>query len=82
MNLPDQLQSALGSMYAFERERGRGGTAAVHLTQDLRLADSPRPLQGANAGDAALAHTLTLLMEAVPQVREAWQQLPAGSARR
>jgi hypothetical protein len=41
MNLPDQLQSALGSMYAFERELGRAGMATVFLIRDLRLAESP-----------------------------------------
>ena len=36
MDLPDQLQSALGSTYALERELGRGGMATVYLAQDLR----------------------------------------------
>ena len=36
MDLPDQLQSALGSTYALERELGRGGMATVYLARDLR----------------------------------------------
>ena len=36
MDLPGQLQLALGSTYRIERELGRGGMAAVYLAHDLR----------------------------------------------
>jgi hypothetical protein len=42
MNLPDQLQSALGSTHALPRELGRGGITTVYRTQDLRLGATGR----------------------------------------
>jgi len=36
MDLPGQLQLALGSAYRIERELGRGGMATVYLAHDLR----------------------------------------------
>jgi hypothetical protein len=42
MNLPDQLQSALGSTHALPRELGRGGITTVYRTQDHRLAGAGR----------------------------------------
>jgi eukaryotic-like serine/threonine-protein kinase len=36
MDLPGELQSALGSTYRIERELGRGGMATVYLAHDLR----------------------------------------------
>ena len=36
MDAREQLQQALGSSYALERELGRGGMATVYLAHDLR----------------------------------------------
>src|SRR5512147_454620 len=36
MQLPDQLQRALGATYRIERELGQGGMATVYLADDLK----------------------------------------------
>jgi serine/threonine protein kinase len=41
MDLPGQLQSALGSAYRIERELGRGGMATVYLSVERILRWSP-----------------------------------------
>lgn len=52
---------------------GTGGQYTIIIpTHDL-VAVRLGHAKGQEAGDTALAHTLTLLMEAVPQVREPWQ---------
>jgi CubicO group peptidase (beta-lactamase class C family) len=59
---------------------GAGGQYTIIMpTHDLVVARLGH-YKGREAGDTALAQALTLLMEAVPQVREAWKP-PAGSAR-
>jgi hypothetical protein len=41
MDLPGQVQSALGSAYRIERQLGRGDKAPVYLARDLRHEDRP-----------------------------------------
>ena len=58
---------------------GAGGQYTIIIpTHDLVVARLGH-YKGQKAGDAALGRALTLLMAAVPQVREPWQP-PAGSA--
>ena len=58
---------------------GAGGQYTIIIqTHDLVVARLGH-YKGQKAGDAALARALTLLMEAVPQVRATWPP-PAESA--
>jgi CubicO group peptidase (beta-lactamase class C family) len=60
---------------------GAGGQYTIIIpTHDLVVARLGH-YKGEAAGEAALARALTLLMEAVPQVRAPWQP-PSGSGHR
>lgn len=63
---------------AYYMNGASGQYTIVIPTHDLVVARLGH-YKGQKAGDAALARALTLLMEAVPQVREPWQP-PARSA--